>query len=226
MRIDRRAAADIFCVERWMPQRQACNCSRVRAPQSRDSRGITANGERVLDHMNRRIPSFLVCVLHVGPRHSMESVAPPATQPPSHPHPPFLPCPPSKCPPPPSLSSAGVAHCFVMVPLLSEATAPFINGRWFMSQLRLKNNPLYLLNGIAIVVLWFLVRLLLILWLGWQHFWVWREPFNAQVALAHRAVLAMLYVPGAALQFMWFGKILQGFFKVITMALKPQKKTV
>jgi hypothetical protein len=117
------------------------------------------------------------------------------------------------------MNDGGFAHSVAICAMLTEATTPFINQRFFFDKAGMKSGSLYLVNGLLMTVLWFILRVLMFGWLGWRLF-LMREGIMA-LPFVHRAVALSSYVVGYALQLFWFDKILRGALK----ALKGPKKS-
>lgn len=107
-----------------------------------------------------------------------------------------------------------MGHVFGMCGVIMEATTPFVNQRWFFAVSGTpKSGYLYIMNGLIITVLWFLLRILLFFWLGVRLYFM-RE----QVLSMHWAVSSLLlfsWAGGFALQILWFRKILKGALKAV-----------
>ena len=105
----------------------------------------------------------------------------------------------------------GVAVSF----LLCETTAPFTNGRWFLSTLGITKGPLYTLNGLAMAVSFLIVRVLLMGGLFVRYVVILREPFFALPVSTWATILGS-YAFGYPLQLFWFSKIAKGLLKVLS----------
>ena len=82
----------------------------------------------------------------------------------------------------------GTCHCVALALLLTEATAPFTNGRYFLSTAGHKDSTLYALNGVLMAISFFLLRVLGMGLIGVRVFIVERERFFA----LHPAQTSML----------------------------------
>jgi hypothetical protein len=104
-------------------------------------------------------------------------------------------------------SAHGICHNCAVPVVLAEGTAPFANGRWFLSTAKLKQTTLYNVNGVMILVSWFFLRVYLLGWLGWQRLHVQSDTF---FALGQPTVAAFLtcFALGYALQ-VWRDHTLQ-----------------
>ena len=56
------------------------------------------------------------------------------------------------------VAQRGQAHGLGVALLLVEATAPFVNGRWFLSTLGHKSGALYMANGVLMALSFFALR--------------------------------------------------------------------
>jgi hypothetical protein len=118
----------------------------------------------------------------------------------------------------------GVGHNFAVPALLFEATAPFTNGRWFLSTAGLKETRLYIANGVGMALSFFVLRIVYNLWIvsvrfGWQ-----AAEFYAAAPGWMLAACYPLYAVNLALQFMWFSKIVTGIIALVAGKPKSTKK--
>ncbi len=120
-------------------------------------------------------------------------------------------------------ASTGMCHNIGAPALLFEATAPFTNGRWFLSKAGMKDTTLYVVNGVLMLLSFFLLRVLFNIWLMIQRFYVQREAFG-KLALAMQVTLAICYLINLVLQLAWFSKILKGAMALIAGSPKETKK--
>ena len=108
----------------------------------------------------------------------------------------------------------GHGHAIAVGLILCEATAPFVNGRWFLSILKMKDGPIYYANGAAMAVSFFALR---IVWMGWlivRNLIMLRSEFFA-LPVSTIALVFFGVVVGYPMQMMWFQKIASGLIKVL-----------
>ena len=72
---------------------------------------------------------------------------------------------------------SGYAHVIAVPALLFEATAPFVNGRYFLATAGLKESLLYRVNGVLMFLSFFVVRIVFNWWLYLSRFW-WQVRVN------------------------------------------------
>merc|ERR1719160_1042605 len=53
----------------------------------------------------------------------------------------------------------GYAHALSLIGCICEYTNPFMNIRYFLLELQLKDSKLYVLNGMCFVLAWLLIRI-------------------------------------------------------------------
>ena len=106
-----------------------------------------------------------------------------------------------------------MGHIFGMCAVLMETTTPFVNQRWFFAQSGIKSGVLYLVNGLVMTVLWFLLRILVFFWLGTRLFAMREQVFS--VPLYKSGFILFSYAGGFSLQIFWFRKILKGALKAV-----------
>lgn len=112
----------------------------------------------------------------------------------------------------------------VVLTVVVEATAPFVNGRWFLDKLGWRNTTLYLVNGMIITVTWFLLR---ILFMGWYLYIFAYEKWGELVGFDNKQLMFVVlagFVGGYGLQVIWFQKILSGMLKVLSSSKSSSKK--
>ena len=115
-------------------------------------------------------------------------------------------------------SIRGHVHGLMMGLLLCEATAPFVNARWFLLILNRKNTFLYLINGILMAVSFFVLR---IVFMG--GLFVYNEIYLHASFLSLPSstvgVISLGSVIVYSLQIFWFHKIVCGLLKALTVAM-------
>ncbi|XP_057544765.1 uncharacterized protein LOC130823950 [Amaranthus tricolor] len=108
---------------------------------------------------------------------------------------------------------SGEGQLYTFMVLISEVTTPEINMRWFLDTVGLKRSHAYLINGIVIFFAWLVARILLFVYM-FYHVYLHYD----QVMQMHAfGFLLVFVVPSvlAAMNLMWFGKILKGLKKTL-----------
>ena len=98
--------------------------------------------------------------------------------------------------------------------LLSEASTIFINIRWIVLTLKMKDSPLYVWNSVTAMIVFFLVRIVTII-----PNWV---IFNASIDysawqnihIVHKCICVGSTVPLDCLNLYWFWKMIKIVIKV------------
>merc|ERR1712139_59845 len=111
------------------------------------------------------------------------------------------------------LCTGQFAHFMGLVGIAAEITTPFINLRWFLAESDMKSGRLYIINGMLIVVLWFIFRICGFAFLGVRIF-EQRQDIYA-MSWDKQMTVALTYVVGYGLQFFWFWKICRGALKAL-----------
>ena len=106
--------------------------------------------------------------------------------------------------------------------LLLEATAPFTNGRWFLSTIGISSGLLYTVNGLCMALSFLVLRVLFMGWLFVRYVIILRAPFFALPPTTYLTVLSC-YAFGYPLQLFWFRKIALGIIKVLRSGGKKRK---
>ena len=111
---------------------------------------------------------------------------------------------------------------FALVGALCEASTPFVNGRWFLSRCGQRDSTLYVVNGLAMTLSFFVFRVLGFLWMG-TRLVAQREGLLAMPPWATGSIL-LSYGVGTALQLFWFRKMAQGVVKALGLGGKTAGK--
>ena len=111
------------------------------------------------------------------------------------------------------LLTGGFAHFLGLIGIISEITTPFVNFRWFFDKGGMKGTTLYLVNGMTMTLLWFLVRILGFMFVGYRMFQM-REGLAA-LSTGHQATVVLSYTVGYGLQWFWFYRIVKGALKAL-----------
>lgn len=109
----------------------------------------------------------------------------------------------------------GVAVSF----LLCETTAPFTNGRWFLSTLGYSSGPTYAINGILMFFSFLAFRILLMGGLFVKYMWLLRAPLFALPVSTYLTCIFSFCI-GYPMQLFWFRKIAVGLLKVLQAGSK------
>nr|GMC88331.1 transmembrane protein 56-like [Ipomoea batatas] len=107
----------------------------------------------------------------------------------------------------------GEGQLYTFMVLVSEATTPSVNLRWYLDVAGMKKTKAYVINGVVMFSAWMVARILLFIYM-FYHVYL---HYN-QVKEMHRsAVFLVLVVPLvlAILNLMWFGKIVMGLKKTL-----------
>jgi len=109
--------------------------------------------------------------------------------------------------------STGSGQFFALVAHLCELTTPFVNQRWFLYEAGLKTGKPYFYNGLAMVFLWFITRIIVYTWAGFQFYKT--LPQVRSLGDAAAGTILSCYFLGLFLQYMWFYKMVKGAIKSI-----------
>ncbi|GAB2282495.1 hypothetical protein Dimus_017038 [Dionaea muscipula] len=107
----------------------------------------------------------------------------------------------------------GLGQVYTYMVLVSEATTPGINLRWYLDVAGLKRSKAYVVNGVVIFFTWLVARIILFLYI-FYHVYV---HFDQVIELPSFGVFLVLVGPVvlASLNLMWFGKITRGMLKTL-----------
>jgi hypothetical protein len=114
---------------------------------------------------------------------------------------------------------------FGLYRLLSEFSTIFVNIRWLLLTYNMKNSALYLINGGALIILFFTVRIIAI-----PPFWYFmykasQSPHWPHLATYHKIICVGVSIPLDLLNVYWFYKVILIAVKVVKPLLFPQKQS-
>ena len=104
-------------------------------------------------------------------------------------------------------------HYFASVSHFCELTTPFVNQRWFFYESNMKYSRIYRYNGILLTALWFLTRILLYTYAGFQMLYTYDQWLT--LGYIRFAMVFCCYFIGLFLQYFWFSKIIRGAIKAL-----------
>ncbi|XP_020256250.1 transmembrane protein 56-like isoform X3 [Asparagus officinalis] len=105
----------------------------------------------------------------------------------------------------------GEGQLYTYMVLISEATTPAVNLRWFLDTGGMKRSKAYLINGVAMFFAWLVARIILFMYL----FYLIYVHYD-QIEQMHKFGYLLAFVVPIALaimNMMWFTKILKGLRK-------------
>ncbi|KAL3332582.1 hypothetical protein AABB24_032919 [Solanum stoloniferum] len=105
------------------------------------------------------------------------------------------------------------AQFYVYMVLLSEATTPGINLRWYLDVAGLKKSKAYLINGFMMVFVWLVARILVFIYV-FYHFYV---HYDQLMKVSSFGIFLVCVVPLvlAVMNLVWFWKIVKGLKKTL-----------
>ncbi|KAL3633800.1 hypothetical protein CASFOL_022562 [Castilleja foliolosa] len=108
----------------------------------------------------------------------------------------------------------GQAQIYTYMVLISEATTPWINLRWYLDAAGMKRSKAYTINGVVIFLAWLVVRILLFIYMFF-HVYIYYD----QVKHIHEMGVALVFLVPSVLSVMnvfWFCKIFKGLKKTLS----------
>lgn len=105
------------------------------------------------------------------------------------------------------------AHNYTLALLATECTTPCVNLRWLLDKMDMKDSRLYLMNGMTLMILWLLGRIVLFFF-----FFAHAARHLDEIRqLPWTSLLLVVVVPVLlfALNLFWFAKILRGALKLL-----------
>jgi len=109
---------------------------------------------------------------------------------------------------------SGQAQIYIYMVLLSESTTPEINLRWYLDTAGLKKSTVYVMNGVALFLVWLVARVILFIYL-FIHIYIHYD----EVKLIIPAGFYSLFITPPLLSLMniyWFGRIIKGLRKTLS----------
>lgn len=120
-------------------------------------------------------------------------------------------------------TTAGVFPFIALSRLISEASTVFINFRWQLLTLDMKNSGYYYWNCFAIVIVFALVRIVTIIPNWMVYISLTKTDLWTEIALAHKCVCFFSTVPLDILNTFWFVKIIRILIKQVRDAVSKTK---
>lgn len=105
--------------------------------------------------------------------------------------------------------------------MLTEASTPSLHIRWFMDVSGAKGNPWYIYNGLALTVIFFVVRVVFY-GLGLAHMFLYLLPEINKAPHPVMRVVPYVVAAGYALNLFWFNKLFRGAMKVLSGKTKKK----
>lgn len=108
-------------------------------------------------------------------------------------------------------SIASEAQVIVLFYVATEASTPFVNFRWNLHEAGLKDHPIYLVNGLIMMFVFFLFRILplpLMYYLGLQQ---WNKLTSQSFPVFMSTIILTSLIN--SLNLFWFYKMIQGALK-------------
>ncbi|KAJ4816219.1 hypothetical protein LUZ62_028785 [Rhynchospora pubera] len=108
---------------------------------------------------------------------------------------------------------SGEGQLYTYMVLISEATTPEINLRWFLDTAGLKRSSAYLINGLLMFLAWLVARIFLFVYLFYHMYWHYDQIEKMHIFGYILVFLVPIVLFGMNL--VWFGKILKGVKKTL-----------
>ena len=109
-------------------------------------------------------------------------------------------------------------HTFALIGTITEITTPLINNRWFLYTSKEADSNLYFYNGISLVFMWFVVRIVIAGPGSLIPLYMNEESLEWYHKLVFWTTYGLMY----PLQWMWFIKLVKGALKALDK--DPKKK--
>ena len=118
--------------------------------------------------------------------------------------------------------TGGFGHFHALTGWLLESTTPLVNQRWFFAKAGWDGTLIYKLNGLMVVLMWLVLRILVYGWGLTQ-----RATFQvAELDTFRTVTIYTVFVGGWALQWMWGYKLFRGLLKALGIAGNTGTKPV
>uniref|UniRef100_A0ACD5VHG8 Uncharacterized protein n=2 Tax=Avena sativa TaxID=4498 RepID=A0ACD5VHG8_AVESA len=108
---------------------------------------------------------------------------------------------------------SGEGQLYTYMVLISETTTPGINLRWYLDTAGMKKSKAYLVNGVLMVVVWLVARIILFIYLFYDMYLHYDQVMQMQTF----SCILVFGVPTVLLimNTIWFTKILRGLKKTM-----------
>ncbi|XP_059659927.1 uncharacterized protein LOC132306531 isoform X2 [Cornus florida] len=115
---------------------------------------------------------------------------------------------------------SGQGQIYILMVLFSESTTPFVNLRWYLDAAGQKNSKLYICNGVALFLGWFVARILLFIFF-FYHMFIHFDQVKEVFPLGFYSLLTVPPVL-SVMNLFWFWKIAKGMIKTLSKARHSQ----
>jgi len=105
------------------------------------------------------------------------------------------------------------------VACMVEISTPLLAVRWFMALFDLKTGPLYVINGLLILIMWWVLRVFL-----YVGFFGYKLYYVMTLSVPRDIPIVVAWTVGSALQLFWAYKLTVGFVKVANKTLSQRKE--
>ncbi|CAN8308161.1 unnamed protein product [Cochlearia groenlandica] len=112
--------------------------------------------------------------------------------------------------------TSGQSQFYIFIVLLSEATTPFVNLRWYLDTSGQKGSKAYTVNGIALFFGWLVARILLFIYL-FVHMYFHFHQVKQVFPLGFYTIITISPAL-TTMNLIWFWKITKGMIKTISKA--------
>lgn len=107
----------------------------------------------------------------------------------------------------------GEGQLYTYMVLISEATTPAINLRWYLDTTGMKRSRAYVINGVVIFFTWLIARIILFVYL-FYHLYLHFDQVK-QLRSYGRLLVSVVPLVLTIMNLMWFGKIFKGLKKTL-----------
>jgi len=97
--------------------------------------------------------------------------------------------------------------------IMCEITTPFVNQRWFFDKSGMKGGKVFVINGVLMLVFWFIFRIVGYFSVGFR-IYAQRQGLIT-IPTVEMILFLFCYVAGAGLMVLWFQKIVAGALKTV-----------
>ena len=109
------------------------------------------------------------------------------------------------------LMAGNFGHAWAMIGATLELTTPLVNNRWFLATAQEQHTTLYLCNGVGLVLMWFIMRIVVAGPGSLYPLWLNEEDMHVSVKITFWLTYGLLY----PLQVVWFRKLVNGAMKAL-----------
>jgi hypothetical protein len=117
---------------------------------------------------------------------------------------------------------SGGSQGIVLLMVATEASTPFVNMRWFLHESGMKEGSLYLINGLLMILVFFVCRIVPTPFIFYKFIVQWNDMVSQNFPVVFATILLPIMI--TTLNYYWFYKMISGLISVLTKKSDSKKK--